>query len=853
MLILCEKPSVAADVSRALGTNTEQFRKTSWGYESPRWLVTAAVGHLVSELPPEKYDATYKTWSYEHLPIIPTKFLYQPKNADAAKRLKTVAELMRREDVTTIINACDAGREGELIFKLIYQYARLTPQKTVLRAWFASMTTQAIQTAFNNLKPDVELLPLETAARCRAEADWLVGMNATRAATTTLGGQRVLLSLGRVQTPTLALVVTRDLEIETFQPENYWKLKATFTHRNGTYEGYWFNPTKNPQNKFDKETDATQTLEKLRQYKNGAIETVETKPETINPPKLFDLTELQRAANKKHGLSAAQTLKAAQSCYEKHKVLSYPRTDSSYITSDMAPVIPSLLNHVANSDPDLYRPLVELVTNQNELPIQTLVADHKVTDHHALLPTDTNHDLTKLSTPERQIYDLVAHRLIAALLPAQKKLRTTIITTLTPELDDRFKTTGTQIIVNGWKDVEPDTKTTPTSDEDQTELLLPQLQKGEPVDVSEMVSTKHVTSAPKHFTEAALLAAMVGAGKLVEDIELSDAMKGTGLGTPATRAATIETLLGREYLTREKRILKATSKGRGLILALGNNPLVLPDLTGQWEQRLAQLEKTAPNEALETGQQFLVDVKQFTKEITDSFKNASPDQLRAGRRVLTTCPVPQCAGSIVETAKAYACDSWQNQENPGCGFVFWKKQNNKTVGETQLYKYVADVTNGKIVVEPPPDPTPLGECPSPNCQGQIKERAKTFGCTSYRSPKEPGCGYLLWKTNPDGTPLDRAGATELIATGQTNSKPKPLAFRACPRCDGTIRERDKAWSCDSYKSPKHQGCRSTVWKTRRDGTTVTPQEAHELFEAMVGTPSPQPFKRKTRSPRKPSK
>jgi DNA topoisomerase-3 len=849
MLVICEKPSVAADVARALQAG-RTFSKESWGYESADLLVAAAAGHLVAELPPEKYDEKYKTWSFADLPIIPEKFLYEPRDDRAATRLRQLSELMRRDDVTEIVNACDAGREGEHIFKLIIQFARLGNAKKIRRAWFSSMTSQAIQDAFANLRDDREMLPLENAARCRAEADWMVGMNATRAASCTLGGQRQLLSIGRVQTPTLALVVRRELEIESFVPEDYFQVRGDFKQGDKPVSGWWrASREKDATDRFKARADAVSLANAVASASEGVVADVEVRDESVGAPRLFDLTDLQREANKKFGITAAKTLECAQALYETHKYLSYPRTDSRYITADMASTIPALVRRVrtAGSEYEAAADVVLAACNP-----QVLVNDSKVSDHHAILPTDSVHDLSKLSTDERRIYDLVARRTLAALLGPQKLQRTIVWVEVPVEDGVWFRVAGKVEIEPGWKialPAEPDKKQKKDAsvdpDEDEAaddEGELPAMAVGDKLIIAGVEVVDRQTKAPGRYNEASLLGAMATAGRLVNDDEAADAMKDSGLGTPATRASILERLVKVEYLERQGRQLRATAKGRGLIIALGDHPLTAPDMTGEWESRLRALERSSPDQADALRQEFSSAAKAFAAEITSGFAQMTPDLLKAGRRVIAPCPVPNCTGDITETRSGWGCDSWKSRDEPGCGFAVWKDNRGKKTSEKDLHKYIADVRAGTVTVLPPGPKKVLGACPS--CQMDVVERPSSWGCTSWKSPKQTGCGYVIWKKDPDGSAVDEDRAKDMLALGKSNAKEKPPAFAPCPRCPGSIVERVKSFSCDSW-SPSKKGCGTTVWKV---------QAAHELsreevlaqLEAMKGTKAEKPKKRKAK-------
>lgn len=858
-LVICEKPSVAKDVAKAL-EGAHRFTKTPWGFSSATMLVAAAAGHLVAELEPERYDDRWKEWNYDDLPMLPEPFRYKPRDKNASGRLRTLAELIRDPEVTELVNACDAGREGELIFKLILQYARLSAPKPVLRAWFSSMTSAAIQAAFANLRPDREMIPLESSARSRSEADWYVGMNATRAATLKLGGRSGVLSMGRVQTPTLALIVRRDLEIESFVVSDYFGVSARFDAAAGSYTGTWrASREQGAVDRFEDRAAADALAARVRAARGARVADIEVREEIAKPPKLFDLNDLQREANRRYGMTAAKTLEAAQACYDEHKVLSYPRTDSRYLTTDMAPEVAKFVAAAAAADP-AYAPLAAAVNAAGCDPTP-IIDDKKVNDHHGLVPTDARHDLSKLTVDQRRVYDLVARRLFAALLAPQRTERTTVWSEVDCDGDHGaavtvwFRTVGRRVLDEGWKVALPPAEATgkkaakvepEEGEEDDEATEVPELHQGEPLRVAEVSVTEHQTSPPPRFSEATLLGAMATAGRLVDDDEMAEAMKESGLGTPATRAATLERLLKVGYIERAGRQLRATDKGRGLVVALGEHPLTLPDLTGGWERRLRLMERTDHDDALAMRDQFVRDVRDFAAEIVAGFADATPDQMDAGRRKLADCPAPACAGSVVEGKRGWGCTTYRSKEEPGCGLVIWKEQGAKKLTEKDLQRRLADIRDGKAEVPKPVERQVIAPCPSDGCDGEIVARPKSYGCTSWKGTKTPGCGYILWRTNPDGGELTEDAARDLIVRGETNGRPAPEVFAECPRCGdkgGKILERPKSYSCNSWKSPRSPGCSTTVWKVQA-GHELSEDEVRTQLDAMVGTKAEKPKRKK---------
>src|SRR6266513_584679 len=560
--------------------------------ESDEYVVTWAVGHLVQLAEPEEYDDKWKRWRMADLPIVPPAgFKLVPRDAKSKKQLKLVETLLRRDDVDRIINACDAGREGELIFAYLYESVfGASPSdggpKPVERLWISSMTKQAIREGFEKLRPGEQLQNLEQAARSRSEADWLVGMNATRAATIRgrawVGG---VVSLGRVQTPTLGMIVKREREIQAFVAEPYRLVHATFDPR---YSGMWFEGDET--RIFGDLARAEQIVEKVAD-KDGTVEKVERKEQSERAPLLYDLTSLQRDANRRFGFSARRTLQAAQSLYESKKAITYPRTSSRFLSGDL---VPQLKPTAATLEPiGEYAAAARFVLALEQLPLARVVNDSKVDDHHAIIPTDVDHDVGRFSPDERRVFDLVARRFLAVFHPPARYARTTIVTLVEEE---RFRTKGKVTLEAGWRGVygllsDADQQQQRQDEDAENESAeLPQLEEGQKVKCAEAEVEAKETRPPPRYTEATLLSAMETAGKLVDDEELREAMKERGLGTPATRAETIETLIRREYIERVGKDLQATPKGIQVITMLEEHKLTSPELTGDWEKRLSDIE-----------------------------------------------------------------------------------------------------------------------------------------------------------------------------------------------------------------------------------------------------------------------
>jgi DNA topoisomerase-3 len=652
-LVIAEKPSVGRDLAGALpGTFKQSKDKTH--LEGDGYVITWAIGHLVGLAAPEEYDEKLKKWRFADLPIVPQKFKLLPNDDRAKKQLQAVHKLMKDKDVDLIVNACDAGREGELIFAYLLETSGV--RKPVKRLWLSSMTRKAIEEAFSHLREGEEMRLLEEAARSRSEADWLVGMNATRAASIRLRAAfDGAVSLGRVQTPTLALVVRRELEIRAFVPEPYWLVEAKFAATGERlYSGRYLG------GKRIKEDEAAGIVKDVT-GQPGTITKLEKKEERESPQLLYDLTSLQRHANTLFGFSARRTLAAAQKLYEEHKAITYPRTNSRFLTSDMIGEIKPTAAHVGRSE--RYAKGAAFVTRMDKLPLGRVVNDKRVEDHHAIIPTRSEHDLTKMGPDESRIYDLVTKRFLAIFHPDAVFERTRIETTVAEHV---FRTSGRILIEAGWKSVYGEESQSEKAEDDSGgDQLLPKLEQGEDVETRSVDSLRKETQPPRRFTEASLLGAMETAGKDIQDADLREAMKDSGIGTPATRAAIIERLIQVGYIEREGRALIATEKGVQVISLLGEHPLTSPELTGSWEHRLSLIEQGE-----DTRPAFMSDIVKFTTDTVqelDKLKGVKIERANLG-------PCPVCGRDVIENRKGYSC--W-SKDDPGCGFVIWKKKANK--------------------------------------------------------------------------------------------------------------------------------------------------------------------------------
>ena len=692
-LLVAEKPSVGGDLARVL---KGPFKKSEGFLEGPEHVVTWAVGHLVQLAEPDSYDPKYKSWRMADLPIVPERFKLEVRDERSRKQMTIVTKQLGRDDIDEVVNACDAGREGELIFAYLYEKAK--GDKPVRRLWLKSMTNAAMKEALGHLRPAEEFALLEQAARSRSEADWIVGMNATRAATIRLRSSfDGAVSLGRVQTPTLAIIARREEEIKAFKPEPYWLVDATFAagpldgesaSGERSYLGHFQAPagspgkTKGPRIASEQEALA---IVGACQGRPGTITKLEKKEQREKAPMLYDLTTLQREANNRYGFSARRTLSAAQRLYEEHKALTYPRTSSRYLTTDMVEEIKPIAELVgAHAE---YRKGADYVVGLDVLPLGRVVNDEKVTDHHAIIPTRSEHNLEKMGSDDRRIYDMAVRRFLAVFHPEavfeNTRVETTVVAASSPEGDGGdgakshlFRTRGKLLIVPGWRgvydEISADAKAAEAQergDEDEeTDQQLPRLFADEQVQTREIRSARKETKPPRRYSDASLLGAMETAGKLVDDDELREAMKDSGIGTPATRAAIIERLITVSYLERDGRALVATEKGLNVIRLLNEHALTSPGLTGSWEQRLGKIERGE-----DSRQQFMSDIAGFAQETVKELDETLKD-VRIPRAKLGPCPV--CGHEIVENRKGYSC--WA-RDDPGCGFVIWKAKAGKTL------------------------------------------------------------------------------------------------------------------------------------------------------------------------------
>ncbi len=836
-LVIAEKPSVAQDIVRALTPTAGKFDKHDEYFEGQDWIVTSAVGHLVEIQAPEEFDVKRGKWSFAHLPVVPPYFDLKP--IDKTKgRLGAIVKLTKRKDVGAVVNACDAGREGELIFRLIEQYAK--SKHPVKRLWLQSMTPAAIRDGFAKLRTDKQMMPLADAARCRSEADWLVGINGTRAMTAfnSRDGGFFLTTVGRVQTPTLSVVVEREEKIRKFISRDYWEIHATFGAEKGPYSGKWFDPAwKKPATPDGSEPDAEQRADRLwserealavAQAVQGKAADVsdESKPTTQACGLLFDLTSLQREANSKFGFSAKTTLALAQSLYERHKALTYPRTDSRHLPEDYLPVVRQTFEMLADSGMRHLAPHALTALNNSYIKASKRVFDNsKVSDHFAIIPT--TQAPSGLSEAEQKLYDLVARRFMAIFFPSAEYLVTTRISKVRVDpgraaasaaaaLIHHFKTEGKVLVKPGWLAVygkEAADEVADAKEGDKGQPLVP-VQPGEQVKTEQAEAKGLKTRPPARYTEATLLGAMEGAGKLVEDDDLREAMQEKGLGTPATRSAIIEGLINEKYLLREGRELIPTAKAfqlMTLLRGLGAEELSRADLTGEWEYKLAQMEKGQLSR-----EQFMAEIKAMTEKIVAKAKGYDRDTI-PGDYATLQAPCPNCGGVIKENYRRYACTGAQGNSE-GCGFSFGKTPAGRTfelreveqflrdrkIGpldgfrskagwpftaemvikfdeESKNYKLEFDFGNedaaqtGELVDLSASEP--LGPCPK--CGAAVREHGKNYICEKSVPTAEqptPSCDFKSGQIILQ-QPVERAQMQKLLATGKTDMLEKFVSSR----------------------------------------------------------------------------
>ena len=815
-LVIAEKPSVAQDIVRALTAISGKFEKFENHFENDTYVVTSAVGHLVEIAAPEAYDVKRGKWSFANLPVLPPHFELKPIDKTKS-RLSAVVKLAKRKDVSALINACDAGREGELIFRLIEQYAggKKPLGKPVQRLWLQSMTTAAIQAGFEQLRSDAQMQPLADAARCRSEADWLVGINGTRALTAfnSREGGFFLTTVGRVQTPTLAVVVEREEQIRSFVSRDYWEVHAQFGVQAGEYWGKWVNPAhkKDPndaEKKADRvwsQADADAIAQAVRGQKASITE--ESKPSSKAAPGLFDLTSLQREANGRFGFSAKTTLQLAQSLYERHKALTYPRTDSRHLPEDYVDEVTKTFGMLSHSAMGHLAPHASKALAEGYIrKIPRVFDNKKVSDHFAIIPTQQAP--SGLSEAEQKLYDLVVRRFMAVFFPSAEYM---VTTRWSEAAGHRFRSDGKVLVKEGWLAIYG--KEADSDDEDGKTLVA--VAKGESAQTQSVDAKGLKTRPPARYSEATLLGAMEGAGKLVDDDELREALAEKGLGTPATRSAIIEGLINEKYMLREGRELMPTAKAfqlMTLLRGLGVEELSRPELTGGWEQKLARMERGEMSRAA-----FMAEITAMTEHIVAKAKGYDRDTI-PGDYLTLKAPCPNCGGVVKENYRRYAC-AGAHGNSEGCGFSFTKLPAgrmfepdeveafvaNKRIGPLQGFRskagwpFTAEMAlvfsdedqNWKLEFdfgedakakesgEPVDfsDKTPIGICP--NCGGHVYEWGTQYVCDKAvptATQAKPSCSFKSGKVILQ-QPVDVEQLQKLLSAGKTDLLDKFVSAR----------------------------------------------------------------------------
>ncbi len=804
--MIAEKPSVARDLARVLGVPTSGSRHA---FEGTRYVITWCIGHLVELEEPAAYNPAWKAWRLDRLPMLPETFKLRG-SAHALPQLKVVTGLLR-DRFETVINACDAGREGELIFRYVYQHAH--SRLPVRRLWISSLTDEAIRRGFAALKPGRDYEALADAARSRSEADWLVGMNATRAITARgrEAGHDALYSIGRVQTPTLAMIVERERQIRAFVPRDYWEVTAALrTEAGGAFTARWRHARAT---RLGAAVLADEIVGRDTAAEPPIVESVRSRTVKEPPPQLFDLTTLQRTANRRFGFSAQRTLELAQALYERHKVITYPRTDSRHLSADVAAeLVPAF---TALAEVPAYTAFAQQLLAHPPRPTRRIVDDTKVSDHHAIIPTGNRPG--SLDRDEARLFDLIARRFLGAFFPDAEIAVTEawirvgpalgavpagtsdkdLILDALPAMPDRYLARGRVRLVAGWQDVAGISAEGPRrasgagdaadeDDEREPTAMLPPLVEGERL-AGAFASVAKQTTPPPRFTEATLLGAMESAGKTIDDEALRAAMRDTGLGTPATRASIIETLIRRTYIEREQKWLVPTPTGIGLIGAIPVPSLASPELTGGWEARLAAIARGA-----DTRVAFMADIARYVTEIVDAIRGASaPTSPPSGSAPPSRGPakddraprtIARAPGGTAPPNRA-----WSESPAPSSG----------TPPPNRAWSLGAALPNGH-------DPFRVVELPSPGAATpSVRGGESGPGTKAHRDPARTAGWASLHAAKPKPPKKPRTVAPKM-AKGESPT----TETLVCPRCSrGTLITGGKGWGCSRWS----EGCGFVIW------------------------------------------
>ena len=801
-VVVTEKPSVARDLARVLGANT---RRKGW-FENDQMKITWCFGHMTELQEPAYYNEEWKSWRLESLPMIPDQFALRVRKG-VKEQWAVVSKLLGGKGVSSVVNACDAGREGELIFRYVYDLTGCV--HPCERLWIASLTDESIRKGWQKLRPGDEFDALADAARCRGESDWLVGLNATRAMTCLVrkvGGQQ-LLSVGRVQTPTLAMIVQRDSAIENFEPETFWQVKAELEASGSSWQGIWFAGKEKKAVKSDAEAGETpvphserlssqalaESIAAAATGRPGVVQSAIRKQKKEKPPLLYDLTSLQRRANQRYGFSAQQTLDLAQALYERHKVITYPRTDARFITDDQVSSLGNVLAGLEKIGP--YAPFAQALLEAPIKPGKRVVNAAEVGDHHAILPTGVTPRSDRMNPDEKRVFDLVARRFMAALSPDAVVASATIVIGIEPapeiELDPAiaspllFRAKGRVVRVQGWRAVDPPRKS--------KERELPNVEKGDAAHATSAKVSEGKTRPPRPHNDASILHSMETAGRALEEEEFKRAMRSSGLGTPATRASILQTLIARQYVERKAKDLRSTARGRALIEAVPVEELKSAQLTGQWEARL-----TLMAEGKHSRVQFMADVVDHVREVIAAIASAEPPPAEAhidsDAPVLGTCPL--CERPVREGRGAYACDSGRV-----CNFVIFKKIAKRPISKRTVKQLLK------------------GEQTKP-MKGFKSKKGKEFSAALILS--EEGRARFVFEDNGSG--FQRSRTSETPAVVRPPPSPRVVGF-SCPLCEqGRLIRGKQAWGCGRWR----EGCNFRL-PFAIDGTRLSDQQAVALL------------------------